>query len=248
MDNWLILASFTYPHEEHLAKSKLHSEGIEVLIKDELTVQVYNFYSNAIGGVKLQVRASDFERAHQILVDSGYIHEKKSAPSRFWLQFDNYTRKIPLLDKLLVELRLLVLVALTLLCITIPIVMQSMPSTLNKLLGNYWCIDKIYYRGQVFRPYSLGVRFQIHLDNCDETMNFEEDGMAYFPGINSNKVEARWKLIDDQLIIFPDSNTTSNTGPNYYGTYSLSIENGSIKMQSDSMAILGFVYRIRHLF
>jgi len=53
MKDWVTLLTFTYPHEAHLAKGRLESEGIEVQITDELTVQAYNLYSNAIGGVKL---------------------------------------------------------------------------------------------------------------------------------------------------------------------------------------------------
>jgi len=73
VNNWITILSFTYPHEAHLAKTKLESEGFEVMIKDELTVQVDNFYSNAIGGVKLQVSENDYDRALQVLKDSGYI-------------------------------------------------------------------------------------------------------------------------------------------------------------------------------
>lgn len=50
MDTLTTVLSFTYPHEAHLAKGKLESEGIEVFLKDELTTQVNNFYSHAIGG------------------------------------------------------------------------------------------------------------------------------------------------------------------------------------------------------
>ena len=35
-------------------------------IKDELTIQVQPFYSNAIGGAKLQVRESDVDLANEI--------------------------------------------------------------------------------------------------------------------------------------------------------------------------------------
>jgi hypothetical protein len=48
-------------------RGKLESEGIQTFLKDEATVQVYNFYSNAVGGVKLQVFAYDAERAIAIL-------------------------------------------------------------------------------------------------------------------------------------------------------------------------------------
>lgn len=52
---------------------KLESEGISVQIKDELTAQVNNFYSNAIGGVKVLVAENDYNRAIEILIETGNI-------------------------------------------------------------------------------------------------------------------------------------------------------------------------------
>jgi DNA-directed RNA polymerase subunit RPC12/RpoP len=56
-----------------MAKGFLESEGIEVLIKDELTAQVNNFYSNAIGGVKLLVRTEDYDLGIETLINGGFI-------------------------------------------------------------------------------------------------------------------------------------------------------------------------------
>jgi len=61
------LATFMYPHEAHLAKGKLDAHGIESSLQDELTIQINNFYSNAIGGVKLHVLAEDLDRAKEVL-------------------------------------------------------------------------------------------------------------------------------------------------------------------------------------
>jgi len=77
MDNLKIILTFTYPHEAHLVKTKLESEGIDVFIQDELTVQANNFLSNAIGGVKLLVWEQDYDRALRILIESGQIKEQK---------------------------------------------------------------------------------------------------------------------------------------------------------------------------
>ena len=82
MDTLTTVLSFTYPHEAHLAKGKLESEGIEVFLKDELTTQVNNFYSHAIGGVKLQVRSDQIDTAHRLLVQSGYIQEQTHQPNK----------------------------------------------------------------------------------------------------------------------------------------------------------------------
>ncbi len=73
MENWKIIITYTLPHEAHIARSYIESEGIETMIQDELTAQL-NIYSNAIGGVKLLVRESDFEHGVEILKKGGYIN------------------------------------------------------------------------------------------------------------------------------------------------------------------------------
>lgn len=75
MDNWITVITFVYPQEAYLAKSMLENYEIEVFIKDELTTQVNNFYSTAIGGVKLQVPLEDRDRALKLLQEAGYINE-----------------------------------------------------------------------------------------------------------------------------------------------------------------------------
>ncbi len=67
MEQFVTIKTFTYPHEAYVIRGKLESEGIRTFLKDEMTVQVYNFYSNAIGGVKLQVLEEDAEKALNIV-------------------------------------------------------------------------------------------------------------------------------------------------------------------------------------
>ena len=69
MNNLITIKHYVFPHELLIDKSKLESFGIECFTKDELTVQVHNFYSNAIGGIKLQIRESDLEKAKDVLKD-----------------------------------------------------------------------------------------------------------------------------------------------------------------------------------
>lgn len=73
MNRLVTILTTTYPHDAHMAKTYLESEGIEVILKDELMAQVYNFNSNAIGGVKLQVLESDVEKGLTILKSGGYV-------------------------------------------------------------------------------------------------------------------------------------------------------------------------------
>ena len=55
------IASFEYTAEAQVMRGKFMSEGIEVFLKDEHTIDVDPLVSHAIGGVKLQVHAKDRE-------------------------------------------------------------------------------------------------------------------------------------------------------------------------------------------
>ena len=76
MKDWPELIAFNYPHEAHLVKGYLESNGVETILKDELTTQVVNIYSSAIGGVKLLVRESYYGQGIQLLKDGGYLIEE----------------------------------------------------------------------------------------------------------------------------------------------------------------------------
>ncbi|MEO5911269.1 MAG: DUF2007 domain-containing protein [Pelobium sp.] len=71
-NRFVTIRAYIYPHEAQMAKSILEAEGINSFLKDELTIQTNNFYSNALGGVKLQVPEEDLKSAFEILKDSGF--------------------------------------------------------------------------------------------------------------------------------------------------------------------------------
>ena len=75
-EKFITVLTATYGYEIAVIRGRLESEGITCFVKDELTVQVYPFYSNAIGGVKLQVRESDLNRAVEILTETRYIKDE----------------------------------------------------------------------------------------------------------------------------------------------------------------------------
>ena len=61
--SYTTLVVFDYSTEAYLVKSKLDSENIRTLLKDEKTIDSDPLISQAIGGVKLQVHNDDLERA-----------------------------------------------------------------------------------------------------------------------------------------------------------------------------------------
>lgn len=66
-ENYQTLLTVTYPHELAVIQARLEAEGIEFDVKNEHITQMNPFYSNAVGGVKLQVKEIDFQRAEAIL-------------------------------------------------------------------------------------------------------------------------------------------------------------------------------------
>jgi len=114
MNNWINIISFSYGHEAHLVKTKLESEEIEVMLRDELNAQVCDAGPNAVGGVKLCVQEFDVERATQLLKEGGFIKETIESESKFLRKLGRYTSKIPMIGNLAPILVLILLIALML--------------------------------------------------------------------------------------------------------------------------------------
>jgi hypothetical protein len=72
---WVTIYRFTYQHQALTICSKLEAEGIECVLQDQLTTQVMPLYSNALGGIKLQVGESDAARAIEMLKEAGISDE-----------------------------------------------------------------------------------------------------------------------------------------------------------------------------
>lgn len=62
-----VVSTYSTPAEAHVALSRLESAGIDAVIRDEFTVTFDWFYSNAIGGVKIEVVEEDVSAAREIL-------------------------------------------------------------------------------------------------------------------------------------------------------------------------------------
>ena len=66
-EKFKIVAVFEYSTEAQIIKGKLESEGIEVFMTDNFTIDTDPLISHAIGGVKLKVLAKQEEKAISIL-------------------------------------------------------------------------------------------------------------------------------------------------------------------------------------
>lgn len=66
-ESLVTIATYSLPHEAHVARASLEAAGIYAFIANEHTIGVQWFYSNALGGVRLMVAQRDVELALSIL-------------------------------------------------------------------------------------------------------------------------------------------------------------------------------------
>jgi hypothetical protein len=137
MDTFITVCTFSLPHEAQIAKLKLESEEISCMLKDELSVQVYNFASNAMGGVRLQVLEEDYDRAYQLLVSGGFIKEASTELNSFWAFIKKYTDQVILIRLLPLELRLALIVFILLLALLIPFFISQYSPGYQPIRSNY---------------------------------------------------------------------------------------------------------------
>jgi hypothetical protein len=63
------ISRYSMPYEAHIARARLDSEGIPAFVADEHTINMQWMYSNALGGVRLQVPESYAEAAIEVLAE-----------------------------------------------------------------------------------------------------------------------------------------------------------------------------------
>lgn len=235
MNNWTTIRTFEFPYEAIVIRSLLESEGIECSLKDELTAQVNPFYSNAIGGVKLQVKESDLTDALIVLKLAGYWQEPTKTVSETAVKIDRFTSKIPLFGKLEFIPRLMLLVSII---IGVPMFILFYPSPINvyeKLSSQYWCIDYVEYHNKVYLPETVEEYISFNLVGvCEEYIEFGEDYSISAPGFRSPSVRARWKVAKpDSVTIF----NANNLDYLYDGTYKIDYRDNKLILKSKTTTV-----------
>ena len=61
------IATYQYSSEAQIMRGRLEADGIDVFLQDAVTIDTDPLVSNAIGGVKLKVRAEDALKAQHII-------------------------------------------------------------------------------------------------------------------------------------------------------------------------------------
>ncbi len=77
----ITVASFSKPEEAHMLRLRLEAGGIRAHVFDENMVQMDWMYSNAIGGVRVQIAEEDAEHAKAILEEAPVESEPVGMPA-----------------------------------------------------------------------------------------------------------------------------------------------------------------------
>ncbi len=63
------IATFTKPEDAHLLRMRLEASGVQAFVQDENLIQLDALYSNAIGGVRVQVADDDVSAVREFLAE-----------------------------------------------------------------------------------------------------------------------------------------------------------------------------------
>lgn len=67
MKHFITIAIFSYPAEYAVLQLLFDQEEIRYFFQNETMISVFPFYSNAIGGIRLQVHIDDVAEAEEII-------------------------------------------------------------------------------------------------------------------------------------------------------------------------------------
>lgn len=67
MKHFKTIAIFQYPAEYAVLQLLFDQEEIRYIFQNETMISVFPFYSNAIGGIRLQVHIDDIAQAEEII-------------------------------------------------------------------------------------------------------------------------------------------------------------------------------------
>lgn len=235
MQDFVIIATFTLPTQLVVARSKLESLGIECITRDELTIQSYNFISNAVGGVKLLVHKSKTEEAKKILIEGGFLTEQENKPTRSEVFLGN-PKNINRLKKT-VFILLTLIIGIALFFITYSIITR--PSKVEMLTGMDWYLDHIVYNDQMYFPNTIesqmnrdsGFKVEI-IVRQDDLIEFNQDGTLLIPGFDSRPIRSNWLVENDNLII----SKTDTMEAIFNGNYDFIFSNRKLVITSPNMS------------
>ncbi len=240
MQDFIIVATFVFPSEMAVAKGKLESEGIECRVLDELTVQSNNFFSNAVGGVKLQVHQSEYEKAQSILLEGGFLTETGTEPSYIEKTLGNPTS----IKKIKIGLYILLSFVLLSFVVVAFFVKQNALTIQEQMLIEDWYLETVIYGDRQFTPNTYNPQStSIFTDSVPvfsfdiykiEKISFNQDGTLQLPGFDSPEIYGEWHFSGDRLTI----STTDDLDYIFENTYEIQLNTKRLTLVSGGTSII----------
>jgi hypothetical protein len=235
MKTLITVATFTLPSDLAIVKGRLESEGIECFVSDEMTVQVYNFVSNAVGGIKLKVRAEDVDRAREILQEAGHLRPTDMVPSEPTGKWYKLTQKIPFLNRMPLAFQPYVLAGIIISSAIIALAVVSMPSDYDHLLDANWCVEYIEHEGKKYKTDTTNYPFLFY-GHCREELHLLAHGSVVLPGFETDAVSAKWTFHGDSIRFYQ----TDNFGQIYEGMFHIDISGYDLTLTSANTVIYAY--------
>lgn len=209
MNKWITILKVDLPVDAQLIRSILEMEGIYASIPDEYTADVAPFYSQAIGGIRIQVSAKDFDQAYSILTENGYLKAEPTAENKVLKWINQKTLQLPIIKYWRSEVRILSFVIIILALIITPLVFFSQPTFKDQITSHNWCLTKATFKGKDLRVISS--QFKITLNTCEHLVNFYTSGKFDVPKFEDAAPIVSWGEFGKGIYVHID-NTRNNAG------------------------------------
>jgi len=237
MEDWITIISVGLPLDAQLIKAQLDLHEIEAEILDEMTTDIAPFYSQAMGGIRIQVQKKNFQAATELLHHLGHLKNETRKINPFFTAFITFSEKIPLLNKLRIELRLLLIITAILAIFIVPIVLLNQPKLVDKISGKNWCVTEVYYQNnEILVDDTYG---GLYLNNCNTSLEFDINGsvnMSIYKGLTP---PISWGETDDGLFLIVNKNNPRWPGKPYFeGEYRIKIEGKRLELWSKTIYIV----------
>jgi hypothetical protein len=209
VNKWITIIKVDLPVDAQLIRSILEMEGIDASIPDEYTADVAPFYSQAIGGIRIQVTAEDFDQAYSILTENGYLKAEPTAENKVLKWINQKTLQLPLIKHWRSEVRILIFSITVLALIITPIVYMNQPSLKEQLSSGIWCLTKVTHKGKNLRVVNSDLQITDYSGNY--MVSFYKFGRFSIPQFEDAAPIVSWGEFGKGIYVHVDS-TRNNAG------------------------------------
>lgn len=211
-------------------------EGIDASIPDEYTADVAPFYSQAIGGIRIQVNAKDFDQAHAILTENGYLKAEPTAENKVLKWINQITLQLPIIKYWRSEVRILSFVIVVLALIITPLVFFSQPTFKDQITSHNWCLTKATLKGKDLRI--INSQFKITLNTCEHLVNFYTSGKFDVPKFEDAAPIVSWDEYGKGIYVHVDSTRNNSKLATFFeGEYEIFQMGDLLELKKDDVIL-----------